>query len=183
MPLFSYNLSSKIDIDVTVLFRLVSFQIASLKEASHSCVVLCRVGRGYCVVEFFSTLPPMLGRPRNEWRTDGLTVLPRTRILRERTRQGLGNESLNSDAMWIRLRFMKRLAYISELIQSTQGSYISYQIYWVSHQLESGDSVCLLLELATGRKAGSGFHSALSRLATPEFIYDQSLLSSWWETQ
>ena len=33
-------------------------------------------------------------------------------------------------------------------------------------------------ELATGWKAGSGFHSALGRLATPEFIYEKSLLSS-----
>ena len=55
--------------------------------------------------------------------------------------------------------------------------------YWFSHQLESRDWACLLSELATGRKPGSGFHSALSRLATPEFIYEQSLLSSWWETQ
>ena len=31
--------------------------------------------------------------------------------------------------------------------------------------------MCLFLELATGRKAGSGIHSALSRLASPELFY------------
>ena len=34
--------------------------------------------------------------------------------------------------------------------------------------------MCLLLALATGWKAGSGFLPALGRLATPEFIYIQS---------
>ena len=51
-------------------------------------------------------------------------------------------------------------------------------LYRASHQLESRDLVCLLSGLATGWKAGSGFHSALGRLATPEFIYEQSLLLS-----
>ena len=50
--------------------------------------------------------------------------------------------------------------------------------YRPSHQLESRYLVRLLSELATGWKAGSSFHSALGRLATPEFIYEKSLLSS-----
>ena len=33
----------------------------------------------------------------------------------------------------------------------------------------SKDLACLLSELATGWKAGSGFHSAFSRLASPDF--------------
>ena len=43
--------------------------------------------------------------------------------------------------------------------------------------------MCLLSALATGWKAGSGFLPALGRLATPEYIYEQSLLSSGWEAQ
>ena len=36
--------------------------------------------------------------------------------------------------------------------------------------------MCLLSEVATGWKAGSGFHSALGQLATSEFICKKSLL-------
>ena len=50
-----------------------------------------------------------------------------------------------------------------------------------SHAFKSRDSACLLSELATGWKAGSGIHSALGRLATPEFIDEESLFSSRWD--
>ena len=39
-----------------------------------------------------------------------------------------------------------------------------FDTYCLSHLLESRDSACLLLELATGQKAAPGVHSALSRL-------------------
>ena len=60
MPLFSNNLSSKIDIDVTLLFRLVSFQMVSLKEASHSCVELGGV------IASWNSFPPSLAGPASE---------------------------------------------------------------------------------------------------------------------
>ena len=49
-------------------------------------------------------------------------------------------------------------------------------MYRPSHPFGSRGSKCLLSEVATGWKAGSG------QLATPEFIYEESLLLSWWDT-
>ena len=45
--------------------------------------------------------------------------------------------------------------------------------YNVSHLLDSKNCACLLSELATGWMAGFGAHSALSRLASQLFIYEQ----------
>ena len=56
-----------------------------------------------------------------------------------------------------------------------EGTRWGYTIHPISSKAEI---VCLLSELATGWKAGSGFHSALGWLTTPEFIYEKSLLSS-----
>ena len=42
------------------------------------------------------------------------------------------------------------------------------------------DLACLLLELATGWMDGSSFHSALIWLATPKFMYKESLHISYW---
>ena len=52
----------------------------------------------------------------------------------------------------------------------------NWSMYRPSHPFGSRGSKCLLSEVATGWKAGSG------QLATPEFIYEESLLSSWWDT-
>ena len=52
----------------------------------------------------------------------------------------------------------------------------NWSMYRPSHPFGSRGSKCLLSEVATGWKAGSG------QLATPEFIYEESLLLSWWDT-
>ena len=57
------------------------------------------------------------------------------------------------------------------VVAALAGMHKSHSRYCPSHPFESRDSECLLSELATGWKAGSGFPSALGRLATPGFIY------------
>ena len=64
------------------------------------------------------------------------------------------------------------------VVAALAGMHKSHSRYCPSHPFESRDSECLLSELATSWKAGSGFPSALSRLATPGFIHEESLLSS-----